>query len=284
MSLRELSATTLAVVAQLGGAFPDRGRVSAGQLARAVERDEATLLPSTGLDIGVVKQALVAELLANPGLLVRSAAGVEFHPVTDESRDEVVARDAGFGVVEVEADHVFVWTDGDAADLYDFDSADPDWRWSSTERGAWRQCVEDNGLPDGRFSQHSAIAWSTAFPVAQSGAGRPAQEEATGEKLNAPRVCTVVLASVGNPDRDQDPSRPLPGVPLAEVSATSLADASRRVREYIAAEGLGGGNWNGGQVRDRDGALLATVSYNGRVWLEGAERLAAPSGDDSPSP
>ena len=77
---------------------------------------------------------------------------------------------------------------------------------------------------------------------------------------------TVTLSSVGNPDFDQDPSRSLPGVTGQRKRVDDLAHASRVCREYIEENGLGGGNWSGGDVFDENGALVGKVSYNGRVW------------------
>jgi hypothetical protein len=79
----------------------------------------------------------------------------------------------------------------------------------------------------------------------------------------------VRLASCGNPDWGQDPERPLPGVEDATVAVMDFAEASRVCRRYIAEYGLGGGNWSGGQVTDASGAVVALVSYNGRVWPPG---------------
>jgi len=139
-----LSESAMTAAKRYGAGAPsERVRISAGQLARALERGEPGIVSTEG-----ERHALVTELRATPGLLLRSADGdVQFEPVTDDSRDEVVARDRGFRVVQVgAADAVFVWTHEDDVHLYDFDRADPEWRWSPNERGAWRLCVEDNGL------------------------------------------------------------------------------------------------------------------------------------------
>lgn len=74
---------------------------------------------------------------------------------------------------------------------------------------------------------------------------------------------TVRLSARQNPDL---PSRQ--DLPRARtVQVASLEDASERCRAFIAEHDLGGGNWSGGQVRDiATGAVVARVSYNGRVW------------------
>lgn len=77
---------------------------------------------------------------------------------------------------------------------------------------------------------------------------------------------TVLLSSCGNPDYQQDPDRPLPGVPVERVPAASLSAASTVCREYIERHGLGSGNWSGGIIEDANGICVANVSYNGRVW------------------
>lgn len=50
------------------------------------------------------------------------------------------------------------------------------------------------------------------------------------------------------------------------VRARDFAEASQRVRRYIEQHDVGSSNWAGGDVRDHTGALVARVSYNGRVW------------------
>ncbi len=82
------------------------------------------------------------------------------------------------------------------------------------------------------------------------------------------------LASVGNPDFNQNPSRPLEGCePDREVRVETLHEASVKCRQFIDENGLGGGNWAGGQIFD-GGKQIARVSYNGRVW-------AHPSGEET---
>jgi hypothetical protein len=76
---------------------------------------------------------------------------------------------------------------------------------------------------------------------------------------------TVMLSSCGNPDFDQHPGRSLPGVRKATVKVDTMAAASKACRDYITENGLGGGNWAGGQIL-LDGEMVARVSYNGRVW------------------
>lgn len=50
------------------------------------------------------------------------------------------------------------------------------------------------------------------------------------------------------------------------VAVTSLEEASRVCRTYIEDNELGGGNWTGGDVVD-EGNKIASISYNGRIWL-----------------
>jgi hypothetical protein len=78
----------------------------------------------------------------------------------------------------------------------------------------------------------------------------------------------VFLSTCGNPDRHQDPGRPFYGAPTpAWVDVLSFTDASRCCREFIDGNGLGAGNWAGGDVRNKEtGEVIAHVSYNGRVW------------------
>lgn len=80
---------------------------------------------------------------------------------------------------------------------------------------------------------------------------------------------TVTLASVGNPDFDQDCTRPLPGVGNATVVVESISEAAAECRKFIDENELGAGNWAGGLVMDSRGQAIAEVSYNGRIWLGG---------------
>lgn len=79
---------------------------------------------------------------------------------------------------------------------------------------------------------------------------------------------TVKLASRGNPDWNQDPRRPVLGVPTQVVRVASFEAASALCRLYIEHHELGGGNWTGGQIK-RSSRVVAMVSYNGRVWISG---------------
>ena len=74
----------------------------------------------------------------------------------------------------------------------------------------------------------------------------------------------VILASVGNPDLNQDFTSPIS--PTKCIDVPDLPKASMACREYIKEHSLGGGNWIGGQVFDSKGDLVASISYNGRIW------------------
>jgi hypothetical protein len=86
------------------------------------------------------------------------------------------------------------------------------------------------------------------------------------ERLNQSAAYRVRLASVGNPDFGQDPTRQLHGVESKFVNALSIADAAQKCREFIDKNDLGGGNWNGGQVY-LGAECVAVISYNGRAWI-----------------
>lgn len=80
---------------------------------------------------------------------------------------------------------------------------------------------------------------------------------------------SVNLSNCGNPDYRQDPSRPLPETVCGWVRTPSLFEAARLCRKYMRFYELGGGNWNGGEITDANGLIVARVSANGRIW-EGA--------------
>ena len=77
-------------------------------------------------------------------------------------------------------------------------------------------------------------------------------------------MLTVTLASVGNPDFGQDPSRPLPGVRNIKRPVESVKHASAVCRDWIEANGVGGGNWAGGMGTlfppTRDEALARAIA------------------------
>lgn len=77
----------------------------------------------------------------------------------------------------------------------------------------------------------------------------------------------VLLSSVGNPDFRQDPTKPLWSAEENRVvEIETFEDASVECISFIHHNQLGGGNWNGGDITDDNGKLIAYVSYNGRVW------------------
>lgn len=85
-------------------------------------------------------------------------------------------------------------------------------------------------------------------------------------------MMTITLGHHRNPDirggyydRPQDPRGP------TTIPVGSLAQAAKAARDFIDRNGLGGGNFSQAEVRDARGHLVATVSFNGRLWSpEGA--------------
>lgn len=77
---------------------------------------------------------------------------------------------------------------------------------------------------------------------------------------------TVELKSVGNPDFNQDPNKPLYGAePNKNLKVKNLKEAKEACLKFIEDNDLGSGNWAGGRVYEGKN-LIARVSYNGRVW------------------
>jgi len=78
----------------------------------------------------------------------------------------------------------------------------------------------------------------------------------------------VLLANGGNPDRGQDPDRPLYGTRSGYwVEVADIEAASKACQDYIAENDLGGGNWPRAEVRDvQTDEILGHISYNGRFW------------------
>lgn len=76
----------------------------------------------------------------------------------------------------------------------------------------------------------------------------------------------VKLESVGNPDMGQDPNKPMYGCePNKVVPVKTFKEARDACMKFISENGLGAGNWSGGQILDDD-KVIAHVSCNGRVW------------------
>ena len=99
--------------------------------------------------------------------------------------------------------------------------------------------------------------------------------EITGEDLLREGRYALNLSSCGNVDHDQDPDRQMYGVRPDIAYVSNLAEAARAARAYIDTNGLGGGNWARGEVRDADDNLVANISYNGRVWAASDAQAAA---------
>lgn len=76
----------------------------------------------------------------------------------------------------------------------------------------------------------------------------------------------VIITTVGNPDYNQDPDRPLWGVPEGEaLDAPTLEALVEKVREFQDDYDIGGGNWSLCRVFKAE-KLIGFMSYNGRVW------------------
>lgn len=85
----------------------------------------------------------------------------------------------------------------------------------------------------------------------------------------------VSLSNAGNPDRGQDPTRPLWGVRPKSAIAQTMEVAAAICQNYIQENDLGSGNWTGGEILE-DGRLVAKVSYNGRIWNADPDYVPAP--------
>lgn len=73
----------------------------------------------------------------------------------------------------------------------------------------------------------------------------------------------VVLCSTENPDYGQS----VPQSPSSRRWVATLEEASAACQKYIEHWNLGGGNWCGGAGNVmQNGVLVATISYNGRIW------------------
>jgi hypothetical protein len=82
------------------------------------------------------------------------------------------------------------------------------------------------------------------------------------------QTLTVKLSHRGNPDIDyrggywqetQDSGKTI------AVKVADFAEASAVCSDYIRRNGLGGGNWTGGNIY-QGRTKVGRVSFNGRVW------------------
>lgn len=81
----------------------------------------------------------------------------------------------------------------------------------------------------------------------------------------------VLLKHASNPDLNYGYWEPPIDSPQDRyVHVQTFREASRVCTRYIERNGLGGGNWTGGQIYNDLDQQIAYVSYNGRVW-EGTE-------------
>lgn len=92
------------------------------------------------------------------------------------------------------------------------------------------------------------------------------------EALDAKGSFRVRLASCGNIDHGDNPFQQMPGAGSNQwQSVTSLREASKACSKFINANEMGSGNWDGGEVLDGAGQMVARVSYNGCVWARTPE-------------
>lgn len=75
----------------------------------------------------------------------------------------------------------------------------------------------------------------------------------------------VKLKADPNPDFDKSDHRGHIRIRTQVVEVPDYYAASKVCRRFINENDLGAGNWTGGDVIEA-GALVARVSYNGRVW------------------
>jgi hypothetical protein len=83
---------------------------------------------------------------------------------------------------------------------------------------------------------------------------------------------TVRLSHAPNPDIAGGYwDEPIDPRKAQHALVNSLINAQQTARDYIERNNLGGGNWNGGDLR-LDGKSIGRISFNGRAWrLDGTE-------------
>lgn len=79
----------------------------------------------------------------------------------------------------------------------------------------------------------------------------------------------LIVKTCGNPDMGE-PAR-LIHAPGFSEPVNDMADASRKLRAYVDHFGLGGGNLKRADLVDGR-SVVASISYNGKVWPAGGWR------------
>ncbi|MEO7326483.1 MAG: hypothetical protein ABIW82_16815 [Dokdonella sp.] len=80
------------------------------------------------------------------------------------------------------------------------------------------------------------------------------------------------LATCGNPDHGQDPDAALWGADRDHfIIVNEIADISTAGHAFIEENGLGGGNWFGGDIFDSSGGKVGRLAYNGRIFASDPE-------------
>ena len=55
------------------------------------------------------------------------------------------------------------------------------------------------------------------------------------------------------------------------TKVNTLEDASKAIRSFIKEHLIGSSTFTGGDVLDNKGNKVASISYNGRIWLPGSK-------------
>lgn len=89
---------------------------------------------------------------------------------------------------------------------------------------------------------------------------------------------TVEVGHVRNPDIQtggywQEPVDP---AKRQRIPVKTLAEAVTVCMDFISRNGLGGGNWNAGTIREGS-KKVAKVSYNRRLWTMDEQEIVQPN-------
>ena len=81
-----------------------------------------------------------------------------------------------------------------------------------------------------------------------------------------PELLTVKLSHASNPDIAGGYWDGKPKQCTMRVRVRTIEEAQAQCRAYIEQNGLGGGNWTGGQVTDETKYVVGRIAYNGRFF------------------
>jgi hypothetical protein len=76
---------------------------------------------------------------------------------------------------------------------------------------------------------------------------------------------SITIKTCGNPDRFQDPDKPLMGVPTTVLASESMEGLRLLVQDFQTDNFIGSGNWINPKVL-HNGVVVGVMSFNCKLW------------------